>query len=551
MDNEVIIHVRVDKANTKAGFEAVGKESVIQSKAISEKFADSFSDNFTTRVTTRMRDSRGRFIPVGQEIGNALGDSISQRVSEKVTTRLRDSRGRFISAAGGDGGDGGRGRSGGDGGKGGDANVNVDVNKQSLLSRLFGAGKDGAASFAAGFRDSIGQFFSGDIVSMIVKAIAGGGLAIALAPVLGAAFTSATGLALGGGAIAIGIVGAFKDPRIQLAAKGMLDEVKGLFADFSSNFKGPLEEFFAPSNGGGGGLVGVLGQISPMISQLGKDLAPVAQNLGDGIIGFLQNALPPILDGIRDSAPIVNALADKLPKLGESIGRFFDRITSQSPEASVFLADLLDGVVALIDIFGVLITGATSMYVAVRRVFIGLVMEIGKVAEAAAIAFGWVPGLGPKLQGANEKIKDFVKRSNNNLKGMDKDVTINVRFRILGQAAASAAIRTARLLNLSGAIGDAHGGITGAATGGLHGGPRWVGEHGPELVELPPGTRVNSNADSMRMASGAGQSMGQLLVQLVLDGKVLVEQLVEPTRELVRGQGSGSVQGFYGQPGVA
>ncbi len=78
-----------------------------------------------------------------------------------------------------------------------------------------------------------------------------------------------------------------------------------------------------------------------------------------------------------------------------------------------------------------------------------------------------------------------------------------------------------------------------------------VGEHGPELVQLPPGSRVNSNADTERMMGGAGQAMGQLLVQLVLDGKVLVEQLVEPTRELVRNQGSGSVQSFYGQAGVA
>ena len=78
-----------------------------------------------------------------------------------------------------------------------------------------------------------------------------------------------------------------------------------------------------------------------------------------------------------------------------------------------------------------------------------------------------------------------------------------------------------------------------------------VGEAGPELVELPPGTRVNSAGDTARMLSGAGQAMGQIVVQLVMDGKVLAQQLVEPTRELVRTQGNGSTQGFYGQAGVA
>lgn len=54
--------------------------------------------------------------------------------------------------------------------------------------------------------------------------------------------------------------------------------------------------------------------------------------------------------------------------------------------------------------------------------------------------------------------------------------------------------------------GQAHGGIVGAASAG---GPRsnltWVGEHGPELVNLAPGSTVRSNPDSMRMA---GQQQG-------------------------------------------
>ena len=45
----------------------------------------------------------------------------------------------------------------------------------------------------------------------------------------------------------------------------------------------------------------------------------------------------------------------------------------------------------------------------------------------------------------------------------------------------------------------AHGGITGAANGGVQGGGyTWVGEQGPELMKLPAGTTVRSNPDSMR-----------------------------------------------------
>ena len=52
-------------------------------------------------------------------------------------------------------------------------------------------------------------------------------------------------------------------------------------------------------------------------------------------------------------------------------------------------------------------------------------------------------------------------------------------------------------------------------------------------------------------AAGAGAGGQPFIVQLVLDGKVLAQQLVEPTRDIVRSLGRGSVQKFYGQPGVA
>jgi len=56
--------------------------------------------------------------------------------------------------------------------------------------------------------------------------------------------------------------------------------------------------------------------------------------------------------------------------------------------------------------------------------------------------------------------------------------------------------------------GKAAGGIVGAAaSGGLRSGLTWVGEQGPELVDLLPGTRVWSNPDSRRMQQQAWASM--------------------------------------------
>jgi hypothetical protein len=551
MDNEVIIHVRV-KNEGKTGFEAVQKNADESARTVSNSFSEKLSTSIRDTLLQKLRAKLTGAGSPTEVIGTTLGDKISERMSERITNRIyQDARGRWRNALMGSssGGDGGRGGRGGEGGNGGDANVTVDVDKQSLLQRLFGAGKDGAARFADGFKSGLssiaGGIFSGDIISTLLKGLSVAGLVSVLAPVLGAAVTTALGLALGGGAIAIGIAGAFKDPRIQAAAKEVLGQLTAMFADFSENFKEPLMNFFKP--GAGAGLVGVIQQIRQSVHDLGENLGPVADKLGNGIIGFLQNALPGLIRAVDNSRPIVEALAEKLPKIGAAIGRLFDRISDKAPEASVFFRDLLDGIVAVIDIVGILIAGFTDAYMIIRTIFTGLVEAAYQFLDAAAAAFGWLPGIGPKLQTAANKTKEFRDRMNNNLRGIDKDVTISVRFRVFGQAVANAAVRTARLLD---SMGYAHGGIVGAATGGLHSGLRMVGEHGPELVDLPAGSRVHSNPDTERMLSGGGGGVGTLVLQLAVDGRVLAESMVEPTRELVRSLGAGSVQRYYGQAGI-
>lgn len=50
--------------------------------------------------------------------------------------------------------------------------------------------------------------------------------------------------------------------------------------------------------------------------------------------------------------------------------------------------------------------------------------------------------------------------------------------------------------------GFAHGGIVGAAGGGPRSGRTVVGEYGPEILDIAPGSQVHSNPDSQRMVSG-------------------------------------------------
>ncbi len=546
MDNEVVIHVRV-KNEGKTGFEAIGRDADTSARNVSNSFTERVSTGIRQGLTQRLAGAisatGGPADQAGRSFAERFSDSFSTRVNERVTRdvngRLRDVlTGRYVK--------------GGEGGNGGDAKVSVDVDKQSLFSRLFSAGEEGAGKFGDGFKEGFstiaGGILSGDVVSSIVKGLSVTVLAGLLAPVLGAAFTTAIETSLGGGLIAVGVASAFQDKRIQGAAKNFKYQLQAAFAGFGDNFKGPILNFIQGGDAnGGGGLVGVLRQITPMLNHLGEVLGPVAEQIGRGIIGFLQNALPGILRAIEKSAPILRMLGDKLPMLGDSLGRFFDRMGDGAPQAAIFFGDLLEGIGLVIRGFGWLIETLTNLYLGARTVFVGITWLLGQVLHAAAESFGWIPGIGDKLKEADGKFQTFFKKLDEGLK-QDRNVDISIRFKVFGTAAASAAVRTATLLHN---LGYAHGGIVGAATGGLHGGLRMVGEHGPELVELPPGTRVNSNADTERIMGSGGGGIPAIIVQLAVDGRVLAEQMIEPTRELVRQLGGGSVQRYLGQAGVA
>jgi hypothetical protein len=65
-----------------------------------------------------------------------------------------------------------------------------------------------------------------------------------------------------------------------------------------------------------------------------------------------------------------------------------------------------------------------------------------------------------------------------------------------GGATASGVVNTSALLG-----SGPGGGKDGKAAGGYASGLTWVGEHGPELVNLPSGSYVNNSQSSNRMAN--------------------------------------------------
>lgn len=96
----------------------------------------------------------------------------------------------------------------------------------------------------------------------------------------------------------------------------------------------------------------------------------------------------------------------------------------------------------------------------------------------------------------------------------------------------------------------ATGGVVGghAAEGGPRGSLTWVGEQGPELLRLPFGSTVRSNADSRAMVQSAGGGDRPLQLLIRSGGSRMDDLLVEILRRAIQA-GGGNVQAVLGQKG--
>lgn len=146
-----------------------------------------------------------------------------------------------------------------------------------------------------------------------------------------------------------------------------------------------------------------------------------------------------------------------------------------------------------------------------RNAFIALAEKMGMSAAAAgrlAGALFAIPSVSPTITVQNKQALSAIARVQQDLRYVNsKDIHIGVYYDVHGN------------LKLPGGTqvkGQAHGGITGAASGKVAAGLTMVGEYGRELLKLPPGTQVHSNPDTERMMGGSGGQGGPPMAMVQL-----------------------------------
>lgn len=199
---------------------------------------------------------------------------------------------------------------------------------------------------------------------------------------------------------------------------------------------------------------------------------------------------------------------------------------------------------------------STEAMARARRQFIATAMGMGQsraAAERLADRLGLVKRAADRIPKSKQiQIRDnartvtsAVNILSGSIRSMPSSKTVTVSFRTIGAAALDAARNL--LADIPGAAGGrAHGGIIGAAGGGPRANWTLVGEQGPELVKLAPGSTVHTAGATRSMLGGEtqgrrqGPSLGREIT--IVKGATSLEQLLlELLRKIIRTNGGDPV----------
>jgi len=224
-----------------------------------------------------------------------------------------------------------------------------------------------------------------------------------------------------------------------------------------------------------------------------------------------QNVLPALMGLFKSVTSAMNDHKDIIGFVKTAFGILGDLVVNILLPALGNIAKFILGVLG--PVFRGLITIVEDVVIPGVKILVGAVLGIiAAILDGAAKAFGWIPGLGPKLQAASKSFDAFRDRTNASLDGIkDKTITINAVY-TGGRSAAKGAGGSGGMTAFAGGTDFAPGGLA------------LVGERGPEIVNLQRGAQViPAGRTEVLLNGGGGDVVTTTIVKL--DGRVLFQEM--------------------------
>ena len=245
---------------------------------------------------------------------------------------------------------------------------------------------------------------------------------------------------------------------------------------------------------GGGGMSTAMTAVSTVVAGVvgwfRDNLMPALQRAADILFPAVHKAVATVSAVFRDHQGIVQFVVAIFKILGALITDIL------IPELTA-IAQLVLAVVG--PAFRVIATILEDVVIPVIKFLLKVFMDmVGAIIQGAADAFGWVPGLGPKLKAAADKFDSFKNDVNNALDGIQSNKVIDISVLVNGKKGAIASVGGGQYnINVGG-----HS-VRAMATGGIitHPTHALIGEGGEPEAVVPL-----SRASSLGFGRGGGDT---------------------------------------------
>lgn len=241
---------------------------------------------------------------------------------------------------------------------------------------------------------------------------------------------------------------------------------------------------------------------------------PAAKEFGEKVLNGLRGFIDNVSDSLKDNKPFLTAIWEGMKKLGDFV--FTKVIPAIGKLAEKVLPILGDAIGKGIKILKVLTIGFTYLgeygIKAFRFLLTAAMETFNGILIAAEKGLGWIPGLGDKIRGAQDKFEAFKDKTINALKATE-DALVDVRNAIT-RIPKTKTVHVNVVTTATGVQLPTSGTVPGKnnvrARGGpvRKGSPYLVGEEGPELFTPEGSGAIIPAAQTARRLAAANASGG-------------------------------------------
>ena len=309
------------------------------------------------------------------------------------------------------------------------------------------------------------------------------------------------------------------------------------------------------------------------LGNFAESMGPVLSNVFGGLAQGAQT-VKPVLDGIiKGFAPLL----PQLVKFGTTVMGTVQQVAAAAMPAIASITTTVQSVIpSVLPVLETVVTTIGNVIAAAAPVIAGLVQGIGTVVSALAPVFqvifdgigqkvgsvlefvgskmGWIQNIigtvapvvadilitawgviSPVMDLAISVFKllfNVVQTVFNGIASVVSSVWSKVKPIVegIGNGLSWVAGKVKGLLGMGGGDGGSVG-SNAEGTNNWRGGPTWVGERGPELVDLPKGSRVLPNKESVQLAQNAARPVVREIFQTTTVEKPVVREVIQNTVE--------------------